>query len=609
MGQISLVQIAVLLAAAGLVAPLAKHFRIGAVLGYLFAGMVIGPFGLRIFSDADRMLHVAEFGVVLLLFLIGLELKPQRLLAMRKAVIGAGGTQVLVTAVALFAIVMAAGYDWRLALFVGLALSLSSTAMVLQVLKEKGELEHRHGRLGFAVLLFQDIAAIPMIAFVGLLAVNSDATETMTWWGAIKALGALCAVVLAGRYIVGWVFHLIAKTGVSEAMTAFALLLIVVIEIIFKGAGLSPALGAFIAGALLAESVYRHEIEADIKPFETLLLGLFFVAVGMSLNLNLLVSNPGAVMLAAAALIVLKGIILFFIARRFGLDNTASRRFAVALAQGGEFAFVLTTGALAASAIQYSQAVFINIVVTVTMVATPLLMLAESWLTSRMKKAPASQLAPDDMPDHGGHVVIAGLGRFGQIIARVLAARGIPFTALDGDPTQIEIVRRYGGKVYFGDASRPDILEAAQIDKARAFVVCVSDVEVSLRIVELVRSKCPDLPIYARARDRRHVHWLMDVGVEHIMRETFLSALEMSRRVLLETGLSKADAAHTIKTFAERDRKRLHDDYAHQSDDQKLAESAKRHAEELAELFASDANEKAGVDEAESRNQRTRVKS
>jgi glutathione-regulated potassium-efflux system protein KefB len=439
-GQITLVQVAVLLAAAGLVAPLAKHFRIGAVLGYLFAGMVIGPFGLRIFSDADRMLHVAEFGVVLLLFLIGLELKPQRLLAMRKSVVGAGGTQVLVTAVALFAIVMAAGYDWRLALFVGLALSLSSTAMVLQVLKEKGELEHRHGRLGFAVLLFQDIAAIPMIAFVGLLAVNSDAAETMTWWGAIKALGALCAVVLAGRYIVGWVFHLIAKTGVSEAMTAFALLLIVVIEIIFKGAGLSPALGAFIAGALLAESAYRHEIEADIKPFESLLLGLFFVAVGMSLNLNLLISNPGSVMLAAAGLIVLKGIILFVIARRFGLDVGASRRFAVALAQGGEFAFVLTTGALAASVIMRDQAVFINIVVTVTMVATPLLMLAEGWLASRMKKAPASHQAPDDMPDHGGHVVIAGLGRFGQIIARVLAARGIPFTALDGDPTQIEIV-------------------------------------------------------------------------------------------------------------------------------------------------------------------------
>jgi glutathione-regulated potassium-efflux system protein KefB len=313
-------------------------------------------------------------------------------------------------------------------------------------------------------------------------------------------------------------------------------------------------------------------------------------------------------MLAAAGLIVLKGIILFVIARRFGLDVGASRRFAVALAQGGEFAFVLTTGALAASVIMRDQAVFINIVVTVTMVATPLLMLAEGWLASRMKKAPASQQAPDDMPDHGGHVVIAGLGRFGQIIARVLAARGIPFTALDGDPTQIEIVRKFGGKVYFGDASRADILEAAQIDKARAFVVCVSDVQVSLRIVELVRAKCPDLPIYARARDRRHVHWLMDVGVEHIMRETFLSALEMSRRVLLETGLNKADAAHTIKTFAARDRKRLHDDYAHQSDDEKLAESAKRHAEELAELFASDANEKAGVDETDSRDQRTRTR-
>ena len=320
MGNISLLQIAVLLTSAALIAPLAKHFRIGAVLGYLFAGVVIGPYALKIFNDAENMLKVAEFGVVLLLFLIGLELRPQRLFAMRRSILGAGGTQVLVTIGILTAMMIVAQYNWRYALFAGLALSLSSTAMVLQVLKEKGELELRHGRLAFAVLLFQDIAAIPMIAFVGLLAVSGGEQATMTWFGATKALGAICIVILAGRYLLSWVFHLIAKTGMSEAMTAFALLTVVIIEIIMKSAGLSPALGAFIAGALLADSAYRHEIEADIKPFESLLLGMFFVAVGMSLDLKLITDIPGQIFGAAAALMLIKGVVLFFVGRYFGLN-------------------------------------------------------------------------------------------------------------------------------------------------------------------------------------------------------------------------------------------------------------------------------------------------
>ena len=608
MGNISLLQVAVLLASAAFIAPLAKYLRIGAVLGYLFAGIMIGPYALGIFTDADRMLHVAEFGVVLLLFLIGLELRPQRLFAMRRSVIGAGGSQVLLTTAVLFALMVAAQYNWRYALFAALALSLSSTAMVLQVLKERGELEHRHGRLGFAVLLFQDIAAIPMIAFVGLLAVGGADQPTMTWDGAVKALGALCAVILAGRYVLGWVFHLIAKTGISEAMTAFALLSVVVIEIIFKGAGLSPALGAFIAGALLADSTYRHEIEADIKPFESLLLGMFFVSVGMSLDLVLITQVPVQIIVSVLLLMAVKGLILYGVGRRFGLDNAGARRFSCAMAQGGEFAFVLTTTAIAGFVITRDFASQINVIVTLTMVATPLLLLAESWWSRRSSPVATSEEDHDDMPEHGGHVVIAGLGRVGQIIARVLAARRIPFTALDGDPSQIEIVRRFGGTVYFGDATRPEILAAAQTERARAIVVCVSNVESSLRICELVRKNYPDLPIYARARDRRHVHWLMDLGVEHIMRETFLSSLELARRVLLETGMSREEAADTIRTFAERDRHRLHDDYAHQSDDEKLAESAKRHAQELADLFASDAPENAGIDDPKARSERTSAK-
>lgn len=587
MGDISLFQVAVLLAAAGIVAPLARYLRIGAVVGYLLAGVAIGPYVLGIFTNAEKILHIAEFGVVLLLFMIGLQLKPRRLWAMRRAVFGLGGSQVAVTAIILTAIMLALADGWREALFVGLALSLSSTAMVLQVLKETGELELRHGRIAFSVLLFQDLAAIPMIAFVGLLSVSGENTQPMTLQGALTALVAIAAIALAGRYLLGRTFHLIARTGVSEAMTAFALLTIVVIEIIMTGAGLSSALGAFIAGALLADSTYRHEIEANIKPFETLFLGLFFISIGMLLNLGLLSTQTSVIALSAAGLMIVKGLILHVFGRRYGLTVEASRRFACALAQGGEFAFVLTAIAITTGVIVRDFAALINVIVTVTMLATPAILMVEKWLASLLAR-PASGPAFDDIPGSDAHVVIAGLGRFGQIIARILAARDIPFTALDGDPTQIEVIRRFGGRVYFGDATRPEILAAAQVEKARAVVVCISSVEDSLKTVELLRRNYPHVPVYARARDRNHAHRLMDLGVEQIIRETFLSAVEMSRRVLVETGLSYQEAERTVRIFTERDEHRLRGDYAHASDQAKLAESAKRHAQELVELFEAD---------------------
>ena len=459
--------------------------------------------------------------------------------------------------------------------------------MVLQVLKETGELELRHGRIAFSVLLFQDLAAIPMIAFVGLLSVSGENTQPMTLQGALTALVAIAAIALAGRYLLGRTFHLIARTGVSEAMTAFALLTIVVIEIIMTGAGLSSALGAFIAGALLADSTYRHEIEANIKPFETLFLGLFFISIGMLLNLGLLSTQTSVIALSAAGLVIVKGLILHVFGRSYGLTVEASRRFACALAQGGEFAFVLTAIAITTGVIVRDFAELINVIVTVTMLATPAILMGEKWLASLLAR-PASAPAFDDIPGSDAHVVIAGLGRFGQIIARILAARDIPFTALDGDPTQIEVIRRFGGRVYFGDATRPEILAAAQVEKARAVVVCISSVEDSLKTVELLRRNYPHVPVYARARDRNHAHRLMDLGVEQIIRETFLSGVEMSRRVLVETGLSYQEAERTVRIFAEHDEHRLRGDYAHASDQAKLAESAKRHAQELAELFEAD---------------------
>jgi glutathione-regulated potassium-efflux system protein KefB len=589
LGDITLIQIAVLLAAAGIVVPLARFLRIGAVLGYLLAGVVIGPYVLGIFVNAEKVLHVAEFGVVLLLFVIGLELKPQRLWAMRRAVFGLGGWQVGVTTVVLTLVMLFVVEGWRQALFVGLALSLSSTAMVLQVLKETGELELRHGRLAFAVLLFQDLAAIPMIAFVGLLSVSGQAAQPMTPTWALAALVAIAAIALVGRYALGWIFHWIARTRVSEAMTAFALLTIVVIEIIMKGVGLSPALGAFIAGALLADSTYRHEIEADIKPFETLFLGLFFISIGMSLDLGLLGSQGLFIAAAASGLMLVKGLILFLLGRRYGLGADVARRFACALAQGGEFAFVLTAIAVVTGVIVSGSAALINVVVTITMLATPALLLAEKGLSSLGRRAdPEPEF--DEMPEGEAHVVIAGLGRFGQIIARVLAARGIPFTALDGDPSQIEVIRRFGGEVYFGDATRPEILAASQVEKARAVVVCIPGTEDSVKIVELVRRICPHVPVYARARDRAHARRLIDLGVEQIVRESFFSAIEMSRRVLVEAGLSQQDAKQTVQLFAESDERVLLEEHAHATDQAKLVESAKRHAQELAELFEADSD-------------------
>jgi len=560
------------------------------VLGYLLAGVAIGPFALGVFTDPERMLHIAEFGVVLLLFLIGLELKPQRLWAMRRAVFGLGGWQVAVTATVLTVAMTALTGDWRQALFLGLALSLSSTAMVLQVLKETGELELRHGRLSFSVLLFQDLAAIPMIAFVGLLAIRGENAEPMSLLGVLTALGAIAAVALAGRYLLGRLFDLIAHAGVGEAMTAFALLTIVVIEIVMKGAGLSAALGSFIAGALLADSTYRHEIEANIRPFETLLLGLFFLSIGMSLDLGLLASETGLVIGAAAGLMLLKGLILFVLGRRHGLAPAASRRFACALSQGGEFAFVLTAAALAAGVVAHDFAGLVNVIVTVTMLATPAVLAGERVLAGLRAKPAAAEPTYDELPEHEAHVIIAGLGRFGQIIARVLAARGIPFTALDGDPSQVDVIRRFGGQVYFGDATRPEILEAAQVGRARAVVVCISNVEASLKVVELVRRNYPGVPVFARARDRGHAHRLMGMGVRRILRETFLSAVEMARHVLLETGLSHQEAERTVRLFAERDEQRLRDDHAHATDQDRLVESARRHAQELAELFEADAD-------------------
>jgi glutathione-regulated potassium-efflux system protein KefB len=362
-----------------------------------------------------------------------------------------------------------------------------------------------------------------------------------------------------------------------------------VVEIAMRAAGLSPALGAFIAGMVLADSEYRHEIEADIAPFEGLLLGLFFIAVGMSLNMGLVAGEPLMMIGAAAGLIGVKALILWGLGRWYGLKQRPAGRFALALSQGGEFAFVLAAAALAEGVIPRSVADPLIVIVTLSMVATPLLLLAEQMLSARVR---APEPVYDDMPKEEAHVIIAGFGRFGQIVARILAARRIPFTALDISASQVDFVRRFGNKIYFGDASRLDILEAAQAEKARAFVLAIDDVEASLRTAEIVKRHFPLLPVYARARNRQHVHRLMDLGVTVIERETFLASVELTRQVLRGLGLDEPTVRRTVQAFTEMDERRLFEDYRHFTDTEKLLANAMKQAEELEELFRRDAEEK-----------------
>lgn len=584
----SLTQLAIFLAVAAIVAPLARRFRIGSALGYIFAGVLIGPYGVGLvysLYEVQTIRHSAEFGVVLLLFLIGLELRPKRFWAMRQAVFGVGAAQVVITAVLLTGAGLLLDLRPSVALFLGIALSLSSTALALQVLDEKGELRARHGRVGFSVLLFQDLAAIPAIATVPLFAAASLADSELTLLDAVRLLGALAAIILVGRFVVARLYRLVALTGVREATTASALLTVVLVTMLMQWVGLSAALGAFIAGALLADSQYRHQIEADIAPFSGLLLGLFFISIGMALNINLLGNRTGDIFAAVAGLLAIKIAVLYVLGRSYGLDSPASRRLALAVSQGGEFAFVLLTNAVAQNVVSEPVSEFVSVVVTLSMVATPVLLLLDDWL---WPKVPAGAGEFDAMPDEQGHVIIAGFGRFGQIVARILRARRIPFTALDASVEQIDFVAQYGNKIYYGDATNPAVLDAAQVGHARAVVLAIDDVEDSIKTASFLRARYPHIPIFARARDRRHTHRLMDLGITRIYRETYYTALKVTGDLLQGLGLSSREADSLIDTFRRHDEKRLFDDYSDFTDDEKMRARARRSAEELEELFTQD---------------------
>lgn len=579
-------QLILLLLFAVILVPLFARLGLGPVLGYLFAGILVGPWVLAVFHDVERILHFAEYGVVLLLFVIGLELRPTRLWALKGAIFGFGAMQLGLTGALLGGCLVLLGFGAVPALVTGTVLALSSTAFALQIMAQRGELTTRWGRSAFATLLFQDLAVVPLLALIPLLA-GAGTGEAAGWREALWALGALVATGLGGRYLLRFTLRLAALSQVREILTASALLVAFGAAWIMQAVGLSMALGAFLAGVLLADSEFRHQLEADIEPFKGLLLGLFFISVGMSLNLGLLASRPGDIALLVLVLVGVKLAVLALLGRATGLVGSDALKLGIVLSQGGEFAFVLFGEAFAGGLISALQSQSLVLAVSLSMVVTPLLFLLCDRLGGRGGDSPEF----DHIEEQHTPVIIIGFGRFGQIAARILAARRIPFTALDASHRQVDFVRQYGNEIYYGDGSRLDLLEAAGAAEARLLVLAIDDPDTSVRAATLIGEHFPNLRIYARARDRRHAYRLMDVGVTTLYRETFLSALALTRELLLGLGFSAAEADRTVERFREHDERRLHRHGTEHTDEQKMISLAREAARELEEMFASDAED------------------
>ncbi len=574
----------VLLAATAIAVPLSRRLGFGSILGYLVAGIVIGPSALRLVTDVERIKAVAELGVIMLLFLIGLELRPHRLWVLRKAVFGLG--QMIPSTLLLAGLAHLAGIGWAGALVLGAGLSLSSTAIVLPMLGERELLSSSAGRDAFAVLLFQDMAFIPLVALVPLLA-GSDVPTHIPWTGVAKGVAAIAVILIGGNFLVRPVFRLVGGAKTQEVFTATALLLVVGTAALASWAGLSTSLGAFMAGVLLSDSEYRHELQADIEPFEGLLLGFFFISVGMSANLGLALQQPAIVAGAVAVLIVTKVAVAFLLGLLKRGTVRSSLRFSLALPEGSEFSFVLFGVAVSSGALAQDRADIATLAIAVSMVLTPMLFaVSERWIIPRLETCREPAYDPIDAPPTP--VIICGFGRVGQVVGRVLRMQNIAFTALDQDSAQVDVVRRFGNKVYFGNPGREEVLRAAGADTAKVLVVALDDMDQTLAVVEMAKRHFRNLKIYARARNRRHAHLLMAVGISGIIRETFFSSLRLTELVLEELGVPKESASRAIELFREQDERLLVETQAIAGDEQKLIQSSQQAAAELMELFEAD---------------------
>lgn len=558
-----LVQSATYLGAAVVSVPIAKRLGLGSVLGYLVAGVVVGPSVLGLISGGADVMHVAEFGVVMMLFLVGLELQPSKLWSMRGAVFGLGGAQVLITAAAIAAAAVAFGVASTTAIAIGLIVAMSSTAMVLQALAEKGVLKSPPGETSFAVLLFQDIAVIPILAVMPLLAPRGVTVEAghdtlidslPGWAGALLVLAAVAAIVLAGRLVMRPLFVFMASLRMREIFTATALLLVAGTALLMETVGLSPALGAFLAGVVLADSEFRHEIETDIDPFKGLLLGLFFIAVGAGISLDLVFANPLLLAGLVTGIVALKAAVLYAIARSAKLCRTDALLTAIALSQIGEFAFVLIGFASQNAILPADLSGLLTAAVALSMLTTPILLILFDRFTAGADDASDREA---DSIDERNRVIIAGFGRVGQIVGRLLIGRGIPVTVLEHDAEQLEALRKFGFKLYYGDARRHDLLDAAGAREAALLVVATDDKDTTTEIVEMARRNFPHLSIVARAFDRPHAYELEAAGAERVVRETFAGGVEMGTEALRALGTPTFEAERLGRVFRRHDMETL----------------------------------------------------
>jgi len=589
----------VYLAAAVVAAPLFARLGLGSVLGYLAAGIVLGPSVLGLTGEATDVMSFAEFGVTVMLFLVGLELQPEKLWELRKPIFGLGSLQVVLTAAAIGGAALLAGFSWLVALVAGLTLAMSSTAIVLQSLNERGLMKTAAGRSTFAVLLFQDVSVIPILALLPLLAMQAVPTEETTalaslpgWAQTVAVLGAVALIVLAGRFLMQPLFRWVAGTHIREIFVAFALLIVVGITLLMHLVGLSAALGTFLAGVVLADSDYRHELEMDLEPFKGLLLAVFFIAVGSGIDFTLLATMPGVLLGTVLGFMILKWVVLGLLAATFKMQRADASRFSFSLAQGGEFAFVLVAFALGLGLLAADEAGLLVAAVAISMALAPLLMLADDKLLQPRLAPQGAKRAPDTIDERDAEVIIAGHGRFGMTIVRLLQANGRRSVVLDHDAEQIEALRKFGYRVYYGDASRLDLLEAAGAKTAKVFVIAIDDRERALAIAETVLRHFPHLRVVARAWDRVHAYQLLNAGVHAVYREVFGTSVDVARDVLTALGQHPFEAQRAAALFKAHDERLVRASAAHQLDQTKLIDITRAGRAEIANVLAQDVGEK-----------------
>ncbi|WP_034949411.1 glutathione-regulated potassium-efflux system protein KefB [Erwinia oleae] len=593
-GQSLLTAGVVYLFAAVIAVPIAARIGIGAVLGYLLAGIAIGPWGLGFISDVEEILHFSEMGVVFLMFIIGLELKPSKLWELRRSIFGVGAAQVVFSAALLGGLLWLTNFSWQAATIGGIGLAMSSTAMALQLMRDKGMNRNESGQLGFSVLLFQDLAVIPALALVPLLA-GSDSGHT-DWMKVGMKVIAFAGMLIGGRYLLRPIFRFIAASGVREVFTAAALLLVLGSALFMDALGLSMALGTFIAGILLAESEYRHELEIAIDPFKGLLLGLFFISVGMALNLGVLYTHIIEIAVGVVALVAIKAGVLYLLSLIYGLRSSERLQFSSVLSQGGEFAFVLFSAASSVKLFQGDQMALLLVTVTLSMMTTPLLMQSVDRILERRFNEPEDHTEQPFVVDDKPQVIVVGFGRFGQVVARLLMANKKRITVLERDISAVSLMRNYGYKVYYGDATELELLRAAGAETAQSIVVTCNAPEASMEIVHLCQRHFPHLNILVRAKGRVEAHELLQAGVSYFTRETFSSALELGRKALITLGMHPHQAFRAQQHFRRLDMRMLRELMPNHADSQQISR-VKEARRELEEIFQAEMqHEKRHVD-------------